>query len=254
MVICAPGYPSTTEEAQNAMNTLAIALTQSATWPSTALAAVYFPSETEGLARLDKPDAAVALVPTSFFLAHRDALGLKARLGVQTTSAGLIEQWTLVAKKGRIKTAADLATMTVSSIAGYAPNFVRGALGAWGRIPDTTKIEASTQVLSALRKAATGQNVAVLLDGAQKASLASLPFAKDLEVVAQSQPMPTALVATVGSRLPEKRWTELEKALLAISSDPKGVEALSTIRMVRFAPLDAGALAAANAAWIGPSK
>jgi hypothetical protein len=254
LVVCGPGYPGTTAEAQGAMDSLASALAQTAHWPAGSLSAIYFPGEAEGLARLDQPSAAIALVPVPFFLAHREKLGLKARLSVQMASVGLTEQWTLVAKKGRVKKPADLATMTVSSIGGYAPSFVRGALGAWGRIPDTTKIQMSTQVLSVLRKAATGPDMAVLLDGAQAASLATLPFAKDLEVIARSLPMPTALVTTVGTRAAEKRWAETEKALLAMSSDPKGIAALGTIRMVRFAPLDASALAAAMAAGSGPSK
>jgi hypothetical protein len=236
------------------MDSLAAVLAQTAHWPDDSVTAVYFSGEAEGLARLNKPDAAIALVPIPFYLAHREALGLKARLAVETVAGGLHEQWALVAKKGRVKSPADLGSMTVSSIAGYAPAFVRGALGPWGRIPETTKIEPLTQVLSALRKAATGGDVAVLLDGAQMASFDSLPFAKDLEVVARSAPMPTAVVATVGTRRPEKDWPETEKALLAMSSDPKGTEALKAIRMVRFAPLEPPALAAATSAWKGTAK
>jgi ABC-type phosphate/phosphonate transport system substrate-binding protein len=92
------------------------------------------------------------------------------------------------------------------------------------------------------------------MDGAQAASLASLPFAQELEVVARSAKMPTAVVSSVGKRLPEPRRKEVEQALLAMSSDPKGIEALRTIRMVRFAPLDSKALDAATAAWNGPTK
>jgi hypothetical protein len=248
VVASAPGYPGTTTEAQAAMDTFASALARTAHWPEGSASAVYYPKEADGVARLGKPDAGVALVTLPFYLAHREDLGLKARLAVEMKSVGVTERWTLVAKKGRVKTATDLANMTVSSIAGYAPSFVRGALASWGRIPETAKVETTTQVLSALRKAATGPDQAVLLDGEQAASLSSLPFAKDLEVVARSEPMPAALVATVRNNTPEKRWPEIERALLALSSDPKGIEALGTIRMVRFAPLDNATLAAATAA------
>jgi hypothetical protein len=248
VVASAPGYPGTTAEAQSAMDTFAAALAHAAHWPDGSASAVYYPKEADGVARLGKPDAGVALVTLPFYLAHREDLGLKARLSVEMKSVGLTERWTLVAKKGRVKSPADLGTMTVSSIAGYAPNFVRGVLGSWGRIPDSAKVEVNTQVLSALRKAATAGDVAVLLDGEQAASLSSLPFAKDLDVVARSEPMPAALVATVRNNTPEKRWPEIEKALLAMSSDPKGIEALGSIRMVRFAALDQAKLAAATAA------
>jgi hypothetical protein len=86
----------------------------------------------------------------------------------------------------------------------------------------------------------------VLLDGSQSAALASLPFAADLEAVARSAPLPAAYVATVGSRLPAARWRALEKALLALRSDPAGSAALEGLRMTGFAPLDAGAEAAAR--------
>jgi hypothetical protein len=152
----------------------------------------------------------------------------------------------LVAKKGRIAGPAQLAQVTVLSTAGYAPAFVRGALGAWGRVPDATKVEPTRQILSALRRAASGDAVAVLLDGAQAEALGTLPFAADLEVVARSAPLPTALVATVGGHLPAARWTRLEKALLGLAGDPAGAAALAGIRMVRFAPLDGAALAAAR--------
>ena len=236
------------------MDSLASVLAQAAHWEAGSTSAVYFPKEAEGLKRIEQPDAAIALVPLPFFLAHREALDLKARLGVQTKGVGLTEQWTLVAKKGRVKSPADLANMTIQSLAGYAPQFVRGALSGWGTLPDTTKIVSSTQVLSSLRKAAKGPDVAVLLDGEQAASLDSLPFAKDLEVITRSAPMPTALVATIGKRLPEKRWKEAQKALLAMASDKQGAEALATIRMVRFEPLDEKALAAATAAWTKAKK
>lgn len=249
LVACAPGYPGTTAEAQGAMNELASVLADTAHWDTGSTSAVYFPKEAEGLKRIEQPDAAIALVPLPFYMAHHQGLGLKARLSVETKGAGLTEQWTLVAKKGRIKSPSDLAGMTIQSIAGYAPQFVRAALSGYGKLPETTKIAASTQVLSSLRKAAKGPDIAVLLDGEQAASLDSLPFAKDLEVVTRSQPMPTALVATVDKRMTEKRWKEAQKALLAMSSAKKGTEALSTIRMVRFAPLDEKALSNATSAW-----
>jgi hypothetical protein len=246
LVACAPGFPGTTAEAQPHMDALAAALARAAGLPADALAAVYLPGEADGVTRLGEADAGVALVSLPFLLAHADALKLEPRLQVELTGTGLLERWRLVAKKGRVKAPADLAGLTVLSIAGYAPAFVRGAPGAWGRVPDAAKVTATAQVLSALRKAAAGADVAVLLDGAQAEALPTLPFAADLEVVAASPPVPTAVVATVRGRLPAARWAPLEKALLGLAGDPAGAAALAGIRMVRFAPLDAAALQAAR--------
>jgi hypothetical protein len=254
LVACAPGFPGTTEEAQPAMDGLARALEQGAALPAGALTATYLPAEAEGAARLGAPDAALALVSLPFFLRHGAALGLTPRLQVELAGAGLQERWSLVARKGRVAKPADLSGLTVLSTAGYAPAFVRGALGAFGRLPETTKVAPTAQVLSALRKAASGAEVAVLLDASQAEALASLPFASELEVVARSAPVPVALVATVGARLPPPRWAALEKALLGLAGTPPGAAALAGLRMVRVAPLDRAALAGAQALAAEPAR
>jgi hypothetical protein len=246
LVACAPGFPGTTAEAQPAMDALAAALGRAGGLPEGALGAVYLPAEAAGVERLGAADAGLALVSLPFFLAHRAAHGLTPRLQVELAPGGGLERWSLVARRGRLARPADLAGFTVLSTAGYAPAFVRGATGAWGRIPATVAVAPTTQVLSALRKAASGADVAVLLDGAQAEALASLPYAGDLEVVARSAPVPSSVVCTVGGRLAPPRWSALERALLGLHADPAGAAALAGVRMARFAPLDQAALAAAR--------
>lgn len=197
LVACAPGYPGTTAEAQPHLDALAASLSRAAGLPPGAVGAVYLNAEPEGVARLREGDAGVALVTLPFFLQHGAALGLSPRLQVEVAGSGLTERWALVARKGRVAAPADLAGLTVLSSAGYAAGFVRGAPGAWGRLPEAARVATTGQVLSALRKAAGGADVAVLLDGAQAAALGGLPFAADLEVLARSAPVPTALVVTV---------------------------------------------------------
>lgn len=254
LVACAPGFPGTTAEAQPHLDALAEALSRAAALPPGAVGAVYLNLEPEGVARLREADAGVALVTLPFFLQHGAGLGLVPRLQVEVAGSGLAERWALVARKGRVTGPADLAGLTVLSTAGYAPGFVRGAPGAWGRVPEAAKVAPTGQVLSALRKAAAGADVAVLLDGVQASSLPGLPFAGDLEVLARSAPVPTALVVTVGGRLAAARWAALERALLGLHADPAGAAALAGIRMVRFAPLDAAALAAARATVQGGAR
>lgn len=243
-VACAPGYPGTTAEAQPSMDAFAAAVAKGAGWPPGQVVATYLPTEKEGLTRIRQ--AAVSMVPLPFFLEHGKALGLTARLQVEQKGLGPTERWTLVAKKGRLSKPADLAGMTVVSIAGYAPGFVRGVLGPAWRLPESMPVVESAQVLSALRRVLAGENLAVLLDGAQGDALPTLPFAAELEVVARSEPLPAAVVSTVAGHLTPARWAALEKALLALPGDPGGASALDGIRVVRFVPLDPPALEAAR--------
>ena len=52
LVVCAPGYPSNTQEAQPSMDRLAAAVTRAAGWPQSRLEAEYQESEAGGLARI----------------------------------------------------------------------------------------------------------------------------------------------------------------------------------------------------------
>jgi len=254
LVACAPGYPGTTAEAQPSMDAFAAALSRAAGWPAGRVTAAYHETEQGGLARLATPDAALALVPLPFLLQHGERLKLSPRLQVQSKGAELTEVWSLVARRGQVGSPAALDGFTVVSLAGYSPAFVRSALGSWGRIPEGARVVHSGQVLSALRKAAGGEKVALLLDGAQAAALPTLPFAADLETVARSAPLPAAFVCTVGNRLAAARWKALEKAFLALPSIPEGAAAMEGLRFARFAPVDAAALAAARRAFAGTPR
>src|SRR5689334_2966686 len=79
LVICAPGYPGTTKEAQPSVDVLAGAVSHAAGWPPARLAAEYFESENEGIARLKAATPSFAMVPLPFYLAHAKALKLTAK-------------------------------------------------------------------------------------------------------------------------------------------------------------------------------
>ncbi len=249
LVVCSPGSPGTTAEAQPAMDAFAAAVSSRAGLP---LAAVYEPSEEAGVSRLRGKDADAAMVSLPFFLKHERDLGLRPRLQAVQKGRPALERWALVLKKGRAASPASLPGFTVLSSAGFAPGFVRGpALGGWGPLPASVRVVQSGAVLSALRRAAAGEPVAVLLDGAQEAALASLPFAADLEVAARSAPLPAGVLAVVGARLPSRSAAAVESAVRGLPSDPAGQEALAGMQMTGFEPLDEKALAGARKAYAG---
>jgi hypothetical protein len=91
-------------------------------------------------------------------------------------------------------------------------------------------------VLSALRRAAAGEPVVVLLDHAETSALASLPFAGDLEAVVQSPELPVAVLAVVHSRVPGVRARSLRTALLGLAHGPGNAELLAAMRLKGFVP------------------
>ena len=243
LVICAPGYPGSTAEAQPAMDALGVAIARTAHLPESSFTAVYDESEPGGLRRLGNKDAALLLAPLPFFLSHEQDLRLAARLSAMPQGGEALERWTLVTGKDH---PASLAGYAVFSSAGYAKRFVRAMAP---KLPADVDIQPATAVLTSLRRAASGEKVAVLLDGAQAAAMKTLPFAASLVTVETSAPVPASVLATVGKRIDEQRWKDLETAFLQLAENRGARNALDGVRMAGFLPLDEEALAAARTAW-----
>jgi hypothetical protein len=234
LVFCAPGYPGGAGDAQPFVDRFAAAAAATAGWPAGSLAALYDPTEQGGLQKLGQSDAALTFVPYAFFVQHGNELHLTPIAQADVTGVGTEERWTLVAKAGAVTAPASLAGYTILSVAGYAPEFVRhAALAAWS-LPADVKIEATGQVLSALRRIAAGEHVAALLDQTQAAALATLPFAAQIQPVLQSAPLPVALVAAVDEREPAARTRTLQAALLKMGHTAADADALGQLHLQGF--------------------
>jgi hypothetical protein len=243
LVVCAPGSPGNTAEAQPSMDALARSLEKAAHPSDGEVAAVYEETEAGCSRRLANKNAVMILATLPFYLAHEQELGLVPRLSAVPQGGEALQRWTLVTGKDH---PASLQGYTVFSSAGDSKRFVRAAAP---KLPGQVDVQPAAAILSALRRAASGEKVAVLLDGAQFASMGTLPFAASIAVVETSRPMPVALVATVGKRIDERRWKGLETAFLRLTEDRSARDALDGVRMAGFVPLDEKALAAARTDW-----
>lgn len=244
LVVCAPGYPGSTEEAQPTVDALAAAVARASGLKPDDLRAMYFETEKGGLNRLAASDAALALVPLPFWLKHHAALGLEPQLQAIQEGGDAAESWSLVAPAGAGTSPAGLAGFELISLAGYAPRFIRGpVLGSWGELPPDVTITFSGAVLTGLRRAASGSKVALLLDREQAAALPTLPFASKLQVVMRSVPLPVSVLCTVGNRLPPAKMKSLVRGFSALGSSPAGLEALAGVRLTHFVPADQAGLA-----------
>jgi hypothetical protein len=236
LVFCAPGYPGGAGDAQPFVEKFAAAASAIAGWPPGSLAAVYDPTEQGGLAKLSSADAALAFVPYAFFVQHGAELHLTPLAQADVAGIGTEERWSLVAKVDAVTGPTGLSGYTILSVAGYAPEFVRhAALHDWPLPPDV-KIEATGQILSALRRIAAGERVVALLDQTQAAALPTLPFAAQLKTVMQSAPQPVAIIAVVNGRLPPARVRALQTGLLQLGHAAADADALGQLRLHGFVP------------------
>jgi hypothetical protein len=246
LVFCAPGYPGGAGDAQPYVDQFATAAVAAAGWPAGSLSAVYDPTEQGGLAKLNSADAVLAFVPYPFYVEHAAQLRLTPLAQADVAGTGTKEKWTLVAKNGRVTGAGSLTGYTIASVAGYSPEFVRhSALSAW-EVPANVKIEPVGQILSALRRVASGEQVVVLLDQTQTTALPTLPFASDLKAVVQSPDLPVAIIAVVANRLPAARAKAFQAGLLKMGQGTEGADTLGSLKLQGFVlpqlPADAGKL------------
>ncbi len=234
LVFCAPGYPGAAGDAQPLVDQFAGAAAAASGWPAGSLSAVYDPTDEGGLAKLERADGVLAFVPYPFFVEHGAQLHLAPLVQADVTDVGPQQRWTLVAKSGRVTSAKSMAGYTLLSAAGYAPDFVRhAALRGWDLPPDV-KIEPTGQILSALRRAAAGEPVAVLLDQTQAAALPSLPFAAQLNTLFESAELPVALIVVVDSRVAATRAKALQTGLLKMTPASGGADSLGPLRLRGF--------------------
>ena len=234
LVFCAPGYPGGAADAQPFVDQFAGAAVKAAGWAPGSLAAIYDPTDEGSMAKLASPDAVLAFVPYPFFIEHGAKLHLTPLAQADVAGTGTQQRWSLVAKPGKVTGPASLAGYTILSVAGYAPEFVRhSALEAWAP-PADVKIQYAGQILSALRKVASGEPSVVLLDQTQAGSLASLPFASDLKTVTQSAPLPVALIVVVESRVPAARAKAFQGGLLKMGQGGDAGAVLSQLQLKGF--------------------
>jgi hypothetical protein len=234
LVFCAPGYPGGAGDAQPVLDQFVKTASASAGWSAGSLTAIYDPTEQGGLAKLGSADSVLAFVPYAFYLQHGGELHLTPLVQADVAGVGIQERWTLVGKAGGPAGPQSMSGLTILSVAGYAPEFVRHAALATWTLPSDVKIEATGQLLSALRRVAAGEPVVALLDSTQSAALPSLPFAAQIKTLAQSGPLPVALIAIVDSRLPAARAKTLQAAFLKMSSVPGDADTLASLRLKGF--------------------
>lgn len=236
LVFCAPGYPGGAGDAQPFVDQFAKAAATSAGWKADSLAAIYDPTEAGGLAKLGDKDSVLAFVPYAFYVQHAAALRLSPLAQADVAGVGTQERWTLVGKAGGpVVGPASMSGYTILSVAGYAPEFVKhSALAAWGPLPADIKIEATGQILSALRRVASGEPVLALLDQTQAAALATLPFAAQLTTLTQSAALPVALITVVDARVPDARAKVFQSALVKLNSTNGGAEMLASLKLKGF--------------------
>lgn len=113
------------------------------------------------------------------------------------------------------------------------------------------QLQPSKVALKPLRELASGKLDGVLLNEQQFRALGGLPFAKDLEVVFQSEPIPVPGVFAVSGQTTEEERKRIQRALGGFCEDKEGRSFCELFGIDGFVRADESSFAGVEALWDG---
>ena len=234
----APYAPGSPEQAAGALEEFARLVEQGAGWPRGSISAVYRNKEDDGLKAIQELDPGFVLVPIPVHLRYHESLDW-APLRAAVLAGVEAQRYSLYGPAG--SSVHWLSDVTIEGDAAYDPEFVRTlVLGGQYAVADD-HFRPTSRPLSAVRRAARGEKVLVLLDEGQRRALASLPAAAKLVLLAESGWMPAAvLVSRAGAT--EADVQQLGRVLDGLSADPEAADLLATLRIQRFEAVEPQAI------------
>ena len=245
IVVCYPGGPVKADEANNALGSMLRVVEKVGRWPSNNFTSLFTAKAGECKKFLAENKPTFIILSLGLYLELRNQYHLIPI--VQPKIKGLSnERYRILVKKDTFKSLDDLKGKTLGGTVLEEPQFLQRIVFT-GAIDPTTYFvpKPSPQALRSLRALAQGGIDAMIVNEQQFSSLGSLPFAKDLEPIFTSEPIPLiGLVANEQQSTPEDR-ARLTKALEKMCTDDEGkklcdmfgVESFNTVDKATFEPM-----------------
>jgi len=223
-----PYSAGSSEQASATMDAFARYVEKGAKWPAGSASAAYVNSVEGGPPAIAATRPGFLIVPVPIFLRYHEENDWTP-LRIVVTDSGDAQRYTLFGPPGSSLEALAGAPLEGETV--YDPAFVGGVVldrARFDLVPHAT-----ARTLSAVRRAAKGEKVAVLLDESGRAGLATLPQGTTLAKLAESPWMPAGIVVATPAASADDR-ASLGAALDRAGKDQNASELLKTMKMRRF--------------------
>jgi hypothetical protein len=245
IVVCYPGGPVKATDANNAMGSMLRVVEKVGRWPSGNFTSSFTAKASECKKILAEKRPTFIILSLGLFLELRNQYHLIPVASPRIKGMSN-ERYRIVVKKDTFKSLEELKGKTLGGTVLDEPEFLQRIVFT-GTIDPTTYfvLKSSPQALRALRALSEGGIDAVILNEQQFSSLGSLPFAKELETIFTSKPIPLiGLVSNEQQSTAEER-ARLTKALVKMCTDAEGkklcdmfgVESFNTVAKATFEPM-----------------
>ncbi len=249
LLVCYPGGPVKDSQAEGAMGDMLRTIEALGGWPAGTF-------RHEFTTRLDVCRKKLAERPPHFtilslglFLEAREAHHL-APLVQPRIKGQTADVLRVLVRKGTFKKLADLQGKTLGGSMLEEREFLRRVAFEGALDPAVHfQLKPNKRALQSLRKLAKGELDAVLVNQIQYDGLPGLPFARDLEVIHSSAPMPLVGVAADEGRVPAAERKRMAEALAKMCAAGEGAKQCELFGVEAFLPAPADAYQKVQALW-----
>lgn len=253
IVICYPGAPGTTEQAEKVMAAFSRTLEQVSGLPGGKVRCVFYPEAKPALEFIEKERPVLGIFSLPFYLRYKSDLALVPVLQVVRQEKAT-QTFHVIAKKGRYGDLDSLKGKRLVSNHLFDPAFLDRVV-LEGRKVGPFQTEQTRKPLRAIRKAARGEEDAVLVDSKQWTKLQDVASLKgQLEEVHRSRPLPTEPVVAIGDAGAHGDRAKIEAGLRKMHEAEAGRQVFAEFQMDRFQEPDEKAYADAVALYGGGEK
>ena len=253
IVICHPGSPGTTKQAEKTMSAFAGHLQEIADLPEGSVSCVFFPEAEPALEFIRKEKPKVGIFSLSFYLRYREDLHLSPVLQVVRQDKGT-QTFHLLVKKDRYPDLESLEGKRLVSNHIFDPAFLdRVVLG--GKREDFVQAEETRKPLRVIRKVARGEEDSILVDGKQWETLRKMAGLGDrLVEVHRSRELPTEPVVTIGAGSDRPEIARVTEAMKKMADTILGKQLCRDLQMNHFRDPDKKAFAEVEKLYQGKPK
>jgi len=228
MLLCLPGFPGTSAQAQPYIDKMLRHLEGKLGWEAGSMSGAYLSDGPKAVARLKSDKPGLALVDPSVYAGHHKSMGMQVIAKVQVVGSGP-QTYSVIT---RVDGPGDLASLAGKKATGpvvHDPRYVANVL-LDGELPvGGLDLDVQKRPLRALRAVARGKADAAIVGRAVVEHMGELDFASELRVIHTSKPVPPPAVVVMGEGV--QHAAELKQVLVGICGRPDGVELCKSLTL-----------------------
>ncbi len=234
MLLCLPGFPGTTAQAQPYIDKMLRHLEKKLGIEAGSMNGVFISDEVKSVSELKQTRPGLALVGPSVLASQHKAMKMKV-IGKLIINGKSEEAYSLVTKKGGPSDVASLAGKTVSGTVVNDPKFVANVLLDKKVPADKMVLVSQRRPLKSLRDVARGKVDAAIVDSSVVAHMKELDFASDLQVIHTSKPVPAPAIVVMGEGPAPAKKIKAELVGMCGRADGKDLCKTLTISAIKAA-------------------